>query len=38
MINSYNTYIEVPPFDLPVILAFNAGLWLLIAAALSIIW
>jgi hypothetical protein len=33
MINSQEVTIEVPQFDLPVILAFNAALWVAIIAA-----
>lgn len=38
MINAYNTYIEVPHFDLPAILGYSAGLWLLIGAGVALIW
>lgn len=38
MINIDSTFIEVPPFDLPVILISNAVLWLMIAGILAIVW
>lgn len=38
MINTYNTYIEVPPFDLKTILAFNAALWMLVGIGAALIF
>jgi hypothetical protein len=38
MINTYNTYIEVPPFDLGTIVKFNAMLWVMIAIVAALIW
>lgn len=38
MINTYNTYIEVPPFDLKTILVFNAALWMLVGIGAALIF
>ncbi len=38
MINTYDTRIEVPPFDLPVILAFNGVLWAVIVTIAALVW
>lgn len=38
MIHAYERRIEVPPFDLPVILAFNGVLWAIIIAIAATIW
>ncbi len=38
MINSERTFIEVPPFDLPVILMANAVLWVAIAGVAAVVF
>jgi hypothetical protein len=37
MIDTRNVCIEVPEFDLPVILAFNAALWTVLIAVLLVV-
>jgi hypothetical protein len=37
MIDTRNVCIEVPEFDLPVILAFNAALWTVVIAVLLVL-
>lgn len=38
MINTEKTIIEVPPFDLPVILMANAVLWVAIAVIAAVVF
>lgn len=38
MIDTFDAHIEVPPFDLPVILAFNGMLWAIIVMLAATIW
>lgn len=38
MINTYDTRIEVPPFDLPAIMAVNGLLWAMIVTIAALVW